>query len=96
MSISMDSCRRAAVGGIGAGMLAGALLVGADAAAQAAPAAFSAVPPAAVQSTGAQFAPAAVGAPFATDLRTAPLPQWGPHHRWWGHHHWWRHWWWWW
>lgn len=101
MSNSRNACRGVAAGAIGAGMFAGALVAGAAAPAQATPGTALSAPPAAVQVTDA---PLAIGSHLATDqargntvlatdLRTAPMPQWWGHH--WGHH-WWHHWWWWW
>ncbi|KLO30129.1 hypothetical protein ABW16_07720 [Mycolicibacter heraklionensis] len=96
-----------AAGAISAGTVAGALLVGAAGPAQASPGEVGAQPPAAVHMAGTPLGlPAAVGnrvaidrAPadtvFATDWRSAPMPQWGRHH-WWRHHHFWHRWWWWW
>lgn len=104
MSNSMNSRHRLAVGAIGAGTVAGVLLVGTAGPAQAVPGAVSQPPPAAVQVSDIVFdAPVVIGthlatdrAPgtvFATDWHTAPMPQWRPWHH---HHHLWHHWWWWW
>lgn len=106
MSNSMNPHRRLAVGAIGAGTIAGALLVGTAGPAQAVPEAVSQGPPAAVHVSDTLFeAPAlngshvaidrAPGIVFATDSRIAPMPQWWGHH-WWRHHRLWHHWWWWW
>ncbi|RRR42709.1 hypothetical protein EHH44_16480 [Mycolicibacter terrae] len=101
MSISKNSCRRVATGAISAGVLAGALVTGAAGTAQAAPAGFSASPPATVQVTGAPLVlggqpPAAGPGALATGGHAGPMPQWWGHHWWRHHHHFWHHWWWWW
>ncbi|MGB3521992.1 MAG: hypothetical protein WBA50_11000 [Mycobacterium sp.] len=109
MLISRNSCRRVAAGAIGAGTLAGALLVGATGPAQASPGEVAVPPPTAVHVVGNPAgAPVSLGtrvgidrAPadtvFASDMRMAPMPQWwGRHHHWWRHHHLWHRWWWWW
>jgi hypothetical protein len=84
MSSWTGSVRRATVGAIGAGALAGAMLFGALPSAQAAPAV-------------ATVAPASLGTPsdlnnvVATGWHDTPMPQ-----HWWHHRGWWHHWWWWW
>lgn len=107
MLISRYSCRRVVAGAIGAGTVAGALLVGPAGPAQASPGEVAAPAPAVVQ-VAALEVPVVLGnhlaidrAPadtvFATDFRSAPTPQWWGRHHWWRHHHHlWHHWWWWW
>jgi len=91
---SRNSCRRVVAGAIGAGAVAGALLVGAAGPAQASPGEFAA-PPATIQVAGNPIVlPAApADSVFATDLHMAPAPQWWGHH--WRHRLWHRWWWWW-
>lgn len=104
MLISRNSCRRMAAGALGAGTVAGALLVGAAGPAQAAPEQALTPPPAAVQMAGTRAdLPVAFGdradTVFAATWHTAPMPQttWAQHRHWWHHHHhFWHRWWWWW
>jgi hypothetical protein len=99
MVMSRGARRRVVAGALGACAVAGAAVAGP---AQASVAEASGLP-AAVHLAGGQLAlghgSAAGHDPaqtvFATDWRSAPLPQvWGRHH-WWRHHHLWHHWWWW-
>ncbi|BBZ23576.1 hypothetical protein [Mycolicibacter hiberniae] len=110
MVMSRNASRRVAAAVVSVGTVGGALVIGAAGPAQAVPGEAAAHPPAVVEIHGDLPAlPAALGnhagldrAPadhvFATDLRSGPVPQWGPHHHhWWRHHHHlWHHWWWWW
>lgn len=102
MSIATNSCRRLAAGAIGAVTVAGALLVGGAASAQAAPGMVG-DPPAAVQVERASPITAVSGLAtdrvptnFAAGRQSGPMPQWWGHHWWHHHHHWWHRWWWWW
>lgn len=82
MSISVSSARRAAVGAIGAGAVAGGLLLGAVGTAQAAPT------PASM--SGPVSTAADVNAVIATGMDNTPMPDWWLHHR--LFHHWWWFW----
>jgi hypothetical protein len=74
MSISFSSVRRAAVGALGAGAVAGGLLLGAAGTAAAAPVS----------------APVPSVSPVATaGFHDGPMPQWGIWHHHWFHHWWW-------
>ncbi|WP_156690234.1 hypothetical protein [Mycobacterium sp. Marseille-P9652] len=78
MSISSNSVRRAVVGAVGAGAVAGGLLFGASGTAQATPA------------PGPASTAAPADAPMAVGFDNAPMPDWWLHHR--LFHRWWWFW----
>jgi hypothetical protein len=86
MSISISSARRAAVGAVGAGALAGGLLLGALGTAQAAPAAVSA--PSSISAVAQADLPNQSA--ITAGLENGPMPDWWLHHRWF--HRWWWFW----
>jgi hypothetical protein len=87
MSISVSSVRQAAVGAVGAGVIAGGLLFGAIGTAQAAPA--SAPSPISTANPAFLHSQPDVTPVVATGWQHAPTPDWW-------HHRWFHPWWWWW
>lgn len=89
MSISVSSTRRAVVGAVGAGVVAGGLLFGAVGTAQAAPVPASVSGPMSTANLAYLHNQPDVTPVVTTGWENAPMPDW------WHHRRWFRPWWWW-